>query len=158
MGRETVVCGLDREGMGLRYSAFPTPASSLFLPFCPHLLLPTLFRRPGQLVAHSLHNRVGSVFILEQGLDLLQVAGEQGIVDCWVSAGAARPSEPGPGAWGAPLAPAQLCCRPAPVLPLQPLSLQAERAQCGGGKGEGLFCHGKGPRGLSGQWQLGRAR
>lgn len=130
--------------MGLRCS--PSVPPHLFLLFCPHLLLPTLFRRPGQLVAHSLHNHVGSVFILEQGLDLLQVTGEQGTVDCWVSVGAARPTESGPGTWGAPLVP----CTGLPT----PATLTA------GGEGaawrrerERSLLHWKGPRGLaSGSW------
>lgn len=133
--------------MGLRLSPSLHPPFPLS-PLCPHLVLPTLFGRPGQLIAHGLHNHVGSVFILEQSLDLLQVAGEQGIVDSWVSAGAAWPSEVGPGTWGAPVAPALPGRSPPPVLPLQPLPLQAERAQSGGGEGEALLRHEEGPRGL----------
>lgn len=152
MRRDGLVYGLEGAD-GAETLPRPPPTSSLSLLFCPHLVLPTLFRRPGQLVAHSLHNHVGGVFILEQGLDLLQVTREQGIVDRWVSAGATRPSESCPGTWGAPLAPALLGCCPAPVLPLQPLPLQAERAQRGGGEGEGFLCHPEGPRGLvSSSW------
>lgn len=161
MGRGGLVQSVVwRVGRGLSLSPLPTP-TSLSLLFCSQLVLPTLLSRPGQLVAHGLHNHVGGVFILEQGLDLLQVTREQGIVDRWVSAGAAQPSESCPGTWGAPLAPTLLGCCPTPVLPFQPLPLQAKRAQRGGGKGEGFPCHPqrgpqRGPQG-SGQWQPSRA-
>lgn len=93
-------------------------------------------------MAHSLHSHVASLFTLAQGLDLLQVAKEQGTVDSRVSAGTARPSELGPGTWGAPVGLALLDRCPLPVLPLQPLPLQAESVRCGGGEREGLLCHG----------------